>query len=176
MFPPPMVEPENGLLPNVKVDPIRAAGVGAYGLDRGLLAPDGKLVRRWLMWTIAALIFFGVATLGAITAMTAKSSPNLWLAIACFGFTLSCAASSFAFLALFVRFARTPRRIFDSLRDNAYGMYLIHYACVSWLQYAVLKAHWTAPTKGLIVFLSTVGLSWTVTVVLRRIPAIARVI
>lgn len=89
---------------------------------------------------------------------------------------MSCAASSLAFLALFLRFARTPRRIFDSLRDNAYGMYLIHYAFVSWLQYAALRAHWSAPAKGLIVFLCTLALSWSVTAALRRIPAIARII
>ena len=43
-------------------------------------------------------------------------------------FTLCCATSSFCFLAFFARFARKRVAIFDSLRDNAYGMYLVHYA------------------------------------------------
>jgi surface polysaccharide O-acyltransferase-like enzyme len=79
-------------------------------------------------------------------------------------------------LALFLRFVKVPRPVFDSLRDNSYGMYLIHYACVSWLQYAVLKVDASAPVKGLTVFLGTLVISWSVTAALRRIPAIARII
>jgi hypothetical protein len=153
-----------------------AVGIGAYGLERGLLIRDGKLARRWLLWSVMALLVFGVTTGVVIVAMAAKSSPHAWEAVASFGFCLSCATSSFAFLALFLRFARTPGRILDSLRDNAYGMYLIHYACVSWLQYAVLKVELTAPVKGLTVFVGTLAISWSVTAALRRIPIIARII
>jgi surface polysaccharide O-acyltransferase-like enzyme len=64
----------------------------------------------------------------------------------------------------------------DSLRDNAYGMYLIHYAFVSWLQYALLKATLPAIAKGSVGFLATLALSWSVTAVLRRIPAVAELI
>ena len=69
-----------------------------------------------------------------------------------------------------------PRSILDSLRDNAYGIYLIHYACISWLQYAALKVELSAPVKGLTVFLGTLAISWSVAAALRRIPAIARII
>ena len=33
-------------------------GVGAYGVERGLLAPDGMLARHWLRWTIAMPLAF----------------------------------------------------------------------------------------------------------------------
>jgi len=56
-----------------------------------------------------------------------------------------------AFLALFLRFAK-PRKIFDSLRENAYGIYLVHYAFVSWLQFALLGAAWPGFAKGCTVF------------------------
>ena len=36
-------------------------GIGAYGIDRGLLAPDGNLARRWFRWAPAALLTFVVA-------------------------------------------------------------------------------------------------------------------
>jgi len=43
----------------------------------------------------------------------------------------------------FSRAVRTLRekanKIWDSLTANAYGIYLVHYAFVSWLQYALLK-------------------------------------
>jgi hypothetical protein len=80
---------------------------------------------------------------------------------------LSCAASSFPFLALSVRFAKTRWKVWDSLGDNACGMYLIHDAFVSWLQYARLRAALPAIAKGSIYFSATAAL--------RRIPAVARV-
>ena len=89
---------------------------------------------------------------------------------------LSCAASCFGFMSLFARFAIRRRAVFDSLTDNAYGMYLIHYAFVSWTQYALLKAHLSGLAKGTLVFASVVALSWLATSALRRIPFVARVI
>ena len=152
------------------------AGVGAYGLQRGLLAPDGKLARRWPLWSLAALLAFGLATGIGIAVLTTHAGSRPWEIAADLGFVISCAASSFAFLALFVCLARTPRKMFDSLSDNAYGMYLVHYAFVSWLQYALLKAALPAIAKGSIVFLGTVALSWITVAALRKIPAVARVI
>lgn len=89
---------------------------------------------------------------------------------------LSCAASSFAFLALFVRFARRRIRIWGRLTANAYGIYLVHYAFVSWLQYALLKTTLPAIAEGWLTFLGAVALSWGVVAAIRRIPAVARVI
>jgi hypothetical protein len=152
------------------------AGVGAYGLQRGLLAPDGKLARRWILWALGALVAFAVATGLGIAAVTSHIGSRGWEVAGDFGFVISCAASSFACLALFVRFARTPRSIYDSLSNNAYGMYLVHYAFVSWLQYALLKAALPAIAKFSVVFLGTVALSWITVAALRKIPAVARVI
>ena len=67
-------------------------------------------------------------------------------------------------------------KIWDSLNANAYGMYLIHYVLVSWLQYALLRSSLPGIAKGSLVFLGTLDLSWSVTAALRRIPAVARTI
>jgi hypothetical protein len=155
---------------------IIGAGVGAYGLDWGLLAREGKLGRRWILWSVAALLAFAAAAGIAIASFAAKSSPQIWGTIGGISFTVSCAASSFAFLALFIRFTKTGDWVWDSLRDNAYGMYLIHYAFVSWLQYALLKTALPAVAKGSAVFVGTLVLSWSATAALRRIPAVARIV
>jgi hypothetical protein len=152
------------------------AGVGACGFHEGLLAPAGKLARRWILWCVAALVAFVAASAIAIASYSAKSAPQVWGTIGGISFAFSCAASSFAFLSLFVRFAKTRNRVLESLRDNAYGMYLIHYAFVSWLQYAVLKIALPAIAKGSVVFVGTLALSWGVTAGLRRIPGVARMI
>jgi hypothetical protein len=92
------------------------AGIGASGMERGLPAPDGKLARRWPVWAVAALVAFGSATTVPIAAPTAPGSQYLWETIGGFCFTLSCTASSIAFLVPFVRFLTTPHRIFESLK------------------------------------------------------------
>lgn len=86
-------------------------GVGAAGLERGLLARDGKLARRWPLWVGAALFAFGIASAVFIASISAQNSPYLWGTLGGFTFTLSCAATSMAFLALFVHFANPERSL-----------------------------------------------------------------
>ena len=153
-----------------------AVGVGAYGLQRGLFAPDGKLAHRWPLWTMAMMVSFVIAAGTFIASFAAKSLPLLWQFGVDATFVLSCAASCFGFMSLFARFATRRVAAFDSLTDNAYGVYLIHYAFVSWLQYALLRAALPGLAKGILVFAGTVVLSWITVASLRRIPAVARVI
>ena len=91
------------------------------------------------------------------------------------GFACSCAASSLFVIAAVVRFAR-PWRWADSLSANAYGIYLMHYAFVIWIQYVALR--WTMPAlmKGVAVSLATVGLSWITVALWRHSKMIARVV
>jgi peptidoglycan/LPS O-acetylase OafA/YrhL len=153
-----------------------AVGVGAYGLQGGLFARDGRLARRWPLWTGAMVLFFLIAT-GALLVLLSGKSPSLpWELLLNATFVLSCAASCFGLMSLFARFATRRVAVFDSLTENAYGMYLIHYAFVSWLQYALLPSAMPAIAKGTLVFLGTVLLSWASVAALRRIPAVARVI
>jgi hypothetical protein len=149
-------------------------GIGAYGLERGLLAPDGSLAERWFRWLFAALLTFAGAMAVIIIAIVTRT--RVWEVLGDLGFIFSCAATCFAFLAIFVRFARARRPLLDGLTANAYGIYLVHYAFVSWLQYALLPVAFPALAKAGIVFLTAVVLSWGSTAVLRRIPAVARVI
>lgn len=155
---------------------LAGAAVGAWGLERGLLAPDGKLARRWPLWVGAAVLAFLLASAIVIISLSGHGAPSAWAIANGIAFVLSCTASCFCFLALFARFARTRVRAFDSLTANAYGMYLLHYALVAWLQYALLKTALPGVAKASLVFASVVALSWATTAALRRIPAVARVI
>jgi acyltransferase-like protein len=153
-------------------------GVGAYGVERGLLAPDGMLARHWLRWTIAMpLAFIPVVVWVVSVASLSRIVPPIVLGL--IGGPLlpgSCAASCFGFLALFVRFANRRTRALDSLSDNEYGIYLIHYAFVSWLAYAMLAAPLPAVAKFTLVFAGVVALSWSTSAALRRIPGVARAV
>jgi peptidoglycan/LPS O-acetylase OafA/YrhL len=152
------------------------AGLGAAGLGRGLLLPGGALARRWPVWMGASVGAFLLLVAIFLTALSqgAAAEKGTWTAVD-LAFVLSCACSSFAFLALFVRFAR-PGPIGESLAANAYGMYITHYVFVTWLQYTLLRYMLPGAAKGTIVFVGAVALSWSLTAALRRIPAVGKVI
>jgi surface polysaccharide O-acyltransferase-like enzyme len=155
---------------------LTGVGIGAAGLDQGLLAPQGKFARSWPWWIARSLLFFGVATGLTIAEFTNYGKSSLLATAADAGFVLSCAATSFAFLAIFLRFAQTRSTVWDSVAANSYGIYLVHYAIVSWLQFALLPASFSGLAKFLIVFPGALFLSWATSATLRRIPGVARVI
>ncbi|HEY2325651.1 MAG TPA: acyltransferase [Thermoanaerobaculia bacterium] len=151
--------------------------LGAYGVDRGLLANGSRLARRWVFWSFASLAAFAVAltTFVIILSTLAKGGPGPLLGtFGNFTFVLSCAASSLAFLALFLRFAHRRNRVADSLAANAFGIYLVHYFCVSWLQFALLGTRMSGAAKGPLVFLGAVAASWMLVAGFRRLAAIGR--
>ncbi len=150
--------------------------IGAYGLDRGFLADNGELARRWGRWTLGAAVTFAFAMTVYGFAFAAQTQQRLWTTYGGLAFVFSCAASSFACMAIFVHFTRRSNAIWDSLTRNAYGIYLVHYAFVSWLQYGLLKFALPGVVKGLVVIAAASLLSWATTAALRRIPAVARVI
>jgi surface polysaccharide O-acyltransferase-like enzyme len=120
---------------------------------------------------LASVVFFLIAI--------SKNSPmsaNAANAIGGAFYALACASISFAFLALFVRFATRRRWVYDSLSENEYGMYLIHYMFVSWLQLAILGSSLPAIEKGILVFAGVLILSWGGSAALRSIPGVSRIV
>jgi hypothetical protein len=148
---------------------------GAYGIERTVFKGEDKLSRRWIIWVIAAIIAF-------ILKNTIKFEPNnpasgnLFLLFNGFIFVLCCTSCSIAFMAVFLRFAGKSRRIFDNFYNNSYGIYIIHYPVVGWLQYSLLGTSLPPIAKGSIVFVSTLALCWGAVAAIRRIPGVARVI
>jgi len=158
---------------------LAGVGLGSYGVGRGLLAADGALARGWASWIGPALAAFGLALVVLIASLAATSRGGPGRVLSLLGaaaFVLSCATISLAFLAVFLRFARTRSRLWNSLRANAYGIFIFHFACVSWLQLLLLHALLPAPVKLGLVFAGAVAVSWGVTAVLRWIPAVAAVL
>jgi peptidoglycan/LPS O-acetylase OafA/YrhL len=161
-------------------------GIGAVPFDRGLLAGDGGLARRWPVWLtatiasygcIVALIYIKHAVLPDVT-----HQPLWWEIAYALAFVAYCAAQTLNILALFLRFDNDGSSILDSLRDSAYGIYLIHYVPVLWLQYLLYDfslspvMQLSAIIKAVIVFVLTLALSWAATAALRRIPGATRVL
>jgi surface polysaccharide O-acyltransferase-like enzyme len=144
-----------------------------------VLAANDGLGARWLLWPNLAIAAYFVLVALFITLLVtgAKQQPVPGLETATLiAFAISCTTSSVAFLSLFLRFAQKRSPIFNSLSRNAYGIYIVHYAFVSWLQFALLGAAWPGFAKGCTVFVGALALSWASVAALRRIPGVGKVI
>jgi glucans biosynthesis protein C len=150
--------------------------VGAHGIDRGLLATDGKLVRSWNLWFVAAIVSF-VTWLGVAGLAMRFISPPLSLQILqALCFVASCGSICLFFLALFLRFANRLLPALDFLSDNAFGLYLVHYLFVVWLQYMLLGVALFATIKALVVFVGTLILSYATVAAIRRIVVAVKLV
>ena len=151
--------------------------IGGYGLDRGILSPEGKLAKQWKFWVSTAISLF-MLFLFVFGAVISENNLPTYIPeiLGGLAWEISCAATCLALLALFLRFARKPRPLFDKFSENAYGMYIFHYIFVIWLQFAFLDVNMSGFLKGIIVSALVVGLTWATSAVLRQIPIVRRVI
>jgi peptidoglycan/LPS O-acetylase OafA/YrhL len=156
------------------------AGIGAANFERGVLSADGQLPRtRWL-WVIATLIPYCLLWVmiyikrGIIG--NPDPLPDWYLAIYGLFFVLFSASILFAIFAFFLHSKAPGPTLLDRMQADAYGMFLVHYPIVLWLQYWMFDFDWPAIAKATIAFVLTVILSWAATAALRKIPGANRVL
>ena len=155
-------------------------GLGATDLRTGLLAEGGEAAKRWPVWLACAAVFYG-AILFLVYAhhnwiADFNSPPLSWRGSYGLAFALFSAAMTSAEVASFVRFAKSRLSLLDALRPSAYGIFLVHYIFIIWLQYYVYDFSLPSFVKFAIVFAGTLSLSWGLVVMLRKIPLVARMI
>jgi len=146
--------------------------LGSYGLDRGLLAPDGPLARNWHKWLFAAAVTF--VLWAGLTALTMPQwNAASWPARlgASLAYPPACAAGGMFLVAGALRLSSLRSRALDSLSANAYSMYLVHYVFVVWLQYALLSSGLIAAAKLAIVLTGALIFSWGSSVAFGRLTA-----
>jgi peptidoglycan/LPS O-acetylase OafA/YrhL len=138
-----------------------AFALGSHGRDRGLLRPDGPVARHWPAWLAAAVICF--AAWGGLTSLTLpdwNASPRVYRLASALAFPFACTTGVLAYLATALRLLRAREPMLDHLSDHAYGIYIVHYVFVLWLQYALVGTTLDAPAKMIIVFSTALVLSW----------------
>jgi surface polysaccharide O-acyltransferase-like enzyme len=145
-----------------------------------MLDEHGMLAKRWRLWLAWAMACYGAIVLMVYihhSGLIDLNSPPLWwhtgygLAFAAFS-----AAMTFTVLAVFLRFERSSFRLLDAMQPSAYGIYLVHFIPLIWLQYVVYDPAFPAFVKFAIVFAGTLSTSWGLAVLLRKIPVLARLI
>jgi surface polysaccharide O-acyltransferase-like enzyme len=154
--------------------------VGAVSLRVGVLAEEGELAKRWPAWLGFALVFY-VAILVMVYAhhnwvADFDSPPLVWKLGYGLAFAAYSAAMAFTVMAIFLRFAKSSWHLLDALQPSAYGIYLLHYIFIIWLQYTVYETAFPAFVKFAIVLSGTFSMSWALTAMLRKNPTVARMI
>ena len=142
--------------------------IGARGLTQSAFRADGPFAKYWWAWLLA-----GAGSYGALTWLYSSAPQSPW---AKYVFLIEMGLVVLGLTAFFLRVFRKPIPIFDGLSRSSYGMYLLHYLVIVWLQYAVLRTSLHAGWKFAIVFCGGVALCWAATAALRRIALVRKVI
>lgn len=156
-----------------------ALGASGRGLSGTWMADSGPLAQRWKTWASVAGGVFVAFTAALITFFIGmgKGQPQPLMAFATTVlFAVTGVTTTFAMLAGFARHGHRPGALTASLTRNAFGMYLVHYAIVTWLQFALLGIALPGIAKALLVTLLAIGASWVATLLLRRLPGVARIL
>src|SRR5258707_834640 len=140
-------------------DRLVGLGIGALGLERGLLEAEGILAQRCWHWLALAAATFLLWIIPTALIVNGTTLPGLQIA-ADLGLLFCAAAACFALVGLFLRTTRRHRPILESLADHAYGIYFVHYVFVLWLQYILLDVALFEAANAAIVFIGAVTLSW----------------
>ena len=155
-------------------------GIGVIGLRAGILAENGEVAKRWATWLTIAILLFGLILLLVFAhhnwIENVAAPPLWWRAAYGLAFAIFSAVMAFTVLATSLRLSRASMRLLDAMQPSAYGIFLFHYMFIIWMQYFVYDPAWPAGVKAAIVFAVTLGGSWLLTLLLRKIPLVARTI
>lgn len=152
--------------------------IGLAELPGTLFGRDGPLARAWPQWALLALAAFGVilalqlAREGLVQQLGARG----WTLVYAPFFCLSCAASSWALLSAVVRFGGSRSAFNDRMSAGAYGVFIVHYGLVTWIQYLLLPRILPAAAKAALVWGLALALSYGITFVVRRHRVVARIV
>ena len=150
--------------------------VGSRGIEHGLIARSGALVRRWPAWAALGAVAFNALWL--VPRLPLFSRMPLIAQHAAVGllWVLADVSCVLGLVALFRGLIQTHKPVFDSLSRNSYAIYLVHYIFVIWTQRMLLAEPISIYAKFAISFVATLILSWLTGMVLTRIPGLRRVL
>lgn len=139
--------------------------LGGENIGRSLSLEN---LRLWPLWLVLALVSFGAHWF--LSGGTLLKGLPPWAAKLGVGvvFGVCCASTSLAALGVVRVFVRRSWKPADSFSANAYGVYIIHYVFVIWLQFILLSVLIPAALKFAITFLFALIASWLATASLRR--------
>jgi hypothetical protein len=148
--------------------------VGAAGLGDGLIAPDGALGATWRRLGVLSpsCLFLWMGLTGVVLTYP-DFAPTLMRVLSGLAYVGASVAGVMLLMAIATRFCAQPFPLLEPLSRNALGIFVVHYAPLVWLQYALTGVDMPAVFKAAIVFAITLPLSLAVAVGMRRLPLLA---
>ena len=144
--------------------------IGSAGTSHKLLQRTGPIAGTWAVWAGLALVAFAALVklqLADRQAMLSLTDP-VWRILFGVLFVLTCVFTSLALIGGFIRYLDTNRRWLDLLAPCAFGIYLVHYALITWTQTALLTLDISAIAKAVTVFAITLLVCWSLIAFLRQ--------
>lgn len=155
------------------------AGIGVARFSEGVLSADGRLAKSSWGWWVATIIPYSLMWVLIYIKRGILGNPDpqpVWyLASYGFCFVAFSAAILFGILGFFLG-SKHSWNMLDRMQGDAYGIFLVHYAIVLWLQYWLFNFNLPAVIKAAIAFVLTVAFSWALTAALRKIPGASHVL
>jgi glucans biosynthesis protein C len=152
--------------------------IGETDFNNELFSTQSAIVKNWQFWILLSLVVFIVVTIIGKPLILLKKNNILteftgWLIYYSL-YTASCILSCIAFLTVFRRFVKTGNPWLNSLSENAYLIYFVHYVFVIWCQFLLLSVSISALTKFVVTFIVALSLSWMTSSLLRKIRIVGK--
>lgn len=154
------------------------AMIGGSGVLNSIFSEQSRLVKLWRLWLAKAIVIYILLTLIPPYLIAAMEENRIqafyaWM-IYYTVYISSCVFSCMAFLTLFKARVNGYLAWWDSLSRNAYLIYMVHFIFILWTQFLLLNVDMPVFLKFLLVAFVSLGLSWAVSINLRKIPLINR--
>jgi surface polysaccharide O-acyltransferase-like enzyme len=154
--------------------------IGNTDFNKNIFSEKSAIVKKWWLWIIlSAVIYFMLIIIENPLTQWVKSNPQnefyAWMVYYTI-YVASCSVNCIAFITVFRQFVRSEKFLLNSLSENAYLIYLVHYIFVIWCQFMLLEFNLPALVKFFITFAFSFTLSWIVSNSLRKIKIILKYI
>ncbi|MGF1462972.1 MAG: acyltransferase family protein [Maricaulaceae bacterium] len=149
--------------------------LGAAGLETTVFRRNGPIIRHGVALFLGAIGFYLLMNFlpRILLAFDRLDYPQaralydvLWVP--------SCVLSTLGFFALFRKTIASQGPIMTAFTRAAYGVYIVHYGFVLWLQWAFLEVPLHAAVKFVLVFAGALMLSWLTVIGLLKLPGVQR--
>ncbi|MDK2808286.1 MAG: hypothetical protein PWP24_1021 [Clostridiales bacterium] len=150
--------------------------VGTFGIKKSFFYQD-KFQKKWWIWCGLSLFLTACNVVIHVIqeGMGIGITKSIVLAVEqCMVVPISILAL-YGFLSFFMRYSKKENKWMDLLAKEAMGIYVIHYAVVTVLQYVFTFLLLPAVLKGILVMIITVLLSLAAVIFLKKIPLIGTV-
>lgn len=152
--------------------------IGNTDFNNEIFSKKSAIVKKWWLWLLLSLMVYSTLTLVSEPFRQMLKNNTIkefyaWM-IYYIIYVASCTISCIAFITTFRKLTYKENYWWNSLSENAYLIYLIHYIFVVWCQFLLLKFDIPAFIKFSITLIFALSLSWMVSILLRKIKIINR--